>query len=177
VATDADEVDSWIAEKVEFLAKPLSRVDMEVCRMAIENARDFVKWLNNPGFVVDVHDRDEHGVGAHGLGNFARVDQSTLIYADSRDGKALGLEMFDRLQDSLVFDLSRDDVSSVCGLSVGGETENGKVVGLSSPASEDDFIEVGCHDFCDVATSFLKCIAVTPKACVLLPELPNSSRM
>ena len=112
------------------LADTLRGIDMHP-RLPRSGAKlgDRADVLDHPGLVVHVHDRHQHGIGAHGRSDALRLEDSVGIRLKIRDAPAAPLELLARIEHRLVLRARRDDVPSGVPV-VLCRAENREVVGL-----------------------------------------------
>ena len=73
VTTDADHINSRVCQKFQLFPKSLGSISMEVAGMVTENFSDFVEGLDDPRFIVNMHDRDQKRVFTQSVLNGFRL--------------------------------------------------------------------------------------------------------
>ena len=146
----------------------------------VADAADLGQRLDGPDLVVGQHHGDEDRVAADGRGHLLRTDAAGLLvrggdHRQERDLEALAAQPGQRIEHRGVLGGHADQVPALGLVSLGRAAE-GQVVALRGAAGEDDLARPAPM----AAASFSRAsstasLAAQPKACVVLPALPNSS--
>ena len=114
----------------------------------VRDRRQLGDRLDRPDLVVGVHDRDERGVGPGvavpqgvGIDDAAPSDRQERRGCQPRFASALTV-----LQDGLVLDRGRDQMSAAGRLERFGGAAQREVVGLGAAAREDDLGRLGADE-------------------------------
>ncbi|MNE59292.1 hypothetical protein D3C80_1543780 [compost metagenome] len=76
MTTDTDHFDTWIFKNLRIFAIALSSIYMEKSIMGSKHFAQLANWLNRPSFVINVHDRNQHGVWAQCITKMRRIHHS-----------------------------------------------------------------------------------------------------
>src|SRR5450830_67673 len=116
----------------------LSRVAMKNNALGTAEFADLGDGLNHADFIVDQHDRNQNGVGAHRRSDLLNCDQTVVLRLQIGGVETLTLQFTHGIQHSLVLGLDRDDVLAL-GLVELRSPLDGQVVAFSRAGSPDDF--------------------------------------
>jgi hypothetical protein len=135
VCAHADQFNAGVAEPFELARKALGRIDVEIRVRIAQAVSDLANRLDNTRLIVDVHDRNEQGVGSNRVEEHLRVHLAVVIRAHFSDLEAALLQLGKRLENRMMLDGGRNDVSAA--LRSGGQPKNREVVAFRGTACEN----------------------------------------
>ena len=100
--------------------------------------------LDDARLVVDVHERDELRVGAQCLAHLVRLHDAMCVGSQVGDFEPFSFELFQGIEDGLVFRACRYDVSPAIAAEA-DSAQHGEVVRFSCSGSPDDAVRA-CTD-------------------------------
>ena len=112
----------------------LHRVGMEIHIRFGGDLSNLLDGLQDAGFVVCHHDRDQLCVWAQGAADVVGIDQAATVDGNVGDFASHGLEMLAGVQHRMMFDGRTDYM-----VPGAGQARDGQIVSLGAAAGEDDF--------------------------------------
>ena len=110
VAAETDQVDAGMAQGGEVLAVTLGGVGVKISGMIFEKFGNFGERLTDAGFVVDLHDGDQQGIGLEGSTHHFGIDPAASSDRQVGHAKSIGFEGSAGFQYGFVFDGGGDDM-------------------------------------------------------------------
>ena len=112
VAAQAVEVHAQRFHVHRDLAQGLDAVHVQRHASLAGETGDFGDGLDDAGFVVGVHNRDQHGLGAQRAAQVFGIHRAVRAHGQPRDGHAFALQLLARAQHGGMFDGAGDYVPS-----------------------------------------------------------------
>ena len=153
---DAEQVDVQLDYVEGKLAGRLDGVGVEghpaaeLSSALLDGRGDGGDGLDRPDLVVGEHDADEDRFAADRTGDLVRVDEALRVNLEAGDLEAEALQVFERVEDGVVFHGGGDDVCAGARVLLGeGDPFEGGVDRLGAATTEDQLAGTGVEDLGD----------------------------
>ena len=124
------------------MAKGLGGIAMQGHTLISANGREFWEWLDDADFVIGQHHTHQLGVFLDGGLKLFGVEETIRLGREKSDPKAFALKLPQGVENSVMFADHADQMAWFSPFAGNRScmTEQGNVVGLCSPAGEDQVI-------------------------------------
>ena len=153
VAADTDEIDATISQWFRLLREPLGSVDMEQAIALHQSIRDCVDRLDDPCFVVDLHDADQKRIVSYCMEQFVRIDLTAALWTNQRDFETLFAKSLERFEDRFMLDHRTYQMHLSRFFTMRCGTQDREIIALRCAASEYDFVAAGPDYLCELFPS------------------------
>ena len=148
VRREAQEIDRQSAHVEGELPRRLRRIGMEQNAAFGAERAEGCDVCDDAGLIVDLHEADEHGVGADRSCERLGRDPSGTIRRQIRHGIAFFFQVAAGIEHRTMLDAGRDDVPAAVGVGA-RDAQDREVVRLRGAGGEDDLGGLGADQRCD----------------------------
>ena len=131
---------STLAQTRLYFSERLYHIAVKQNASVVTKGRQFFHRLENAGFVVRGHDRNQDRLTAHDALEFIQINPAAVSDGQESDVESLSFfQMFERVQDGMMFGACTDQVTAAVPMRA-RQTQDGQILCFSTAACKNEFM-------------------------------------